>query len=202
MASKILNASVKTSFSQINKLKFFKINIESKLLTWHSRLRFQVPIQALPRLHPYTPLHLLSLEHCICSLWNTEPHPNWIHLLCTFLCSQGSLCLDRVSLSLSLSLSLSALAMTSYPSSRHSSNTFREAIPGSGPLTLPLVTCNPPNVSAAHSAVLPYKVWHILPYVISSCGQLSLKGKATFPCILPPPWRLVYVDMKWTQQMK
>ena len=102
MASKILNASVKTSFSQINKLKFFKINIESKLLTWHSRLRFQAPIQALPWLRPYTPLHLLSLEHCLCSLWNTEPHPNWIHLLCTFLCSQGSLCLDRVSLSLSL----------------------------------------------------------------------------------------------------
>lgn len=47
---------------------------------------------------PY-PGYILTL-HCICSLWNTDPHPNWVHLLFTFLCSQGSLCLDCVSLSL------------------------------------------------------------------------------------------------------
>lgn len=197
MASKILNASVKTSFSQINKLKFFKINIESKLLTWHSRLRFQAPIQALPWLRPYTPLHLLSLEHCLCSLWNTEPHPNWIHLLCTFLCSQGSLCLDRVSLSLSL-----PLLWHPTPLQGTVQTPFVKPSLVQGPSRCPLVTCNPPNGSAAHSAFLPYKVWHILPYVISSCGQLSLKGKAIFPCILPPPWCLVCFHMKWTQQMK
>lgn len=179
MASKIPNASVKTSFSQINKLKFLKINIESKLLhdIQDSDSKFY------PGLTPATSLHptASALWNTASAHLNTEPHPNWIHLLCTFLCSQGSLCLDRVSLSLSLSLPLLWHPTLFKAQFKH----LREAIPRFRAPHAALVTCNPPNASAAHSAVLPTR-FGIFCLMLFPAVNPPLREKPHFPafCLL------------------
>ena len=106
---------------------------------WLSKLlRFQAPIQALPQLHPYTPLHLLTLEY----LSSPKLDSPALHLsLLT------RLPLSRLCFSLSLCLCYDILPLFK----AQSKHLLCSPSLVQGPSRCPLITCNPPNVSAAHT---------------------------------------------------